>query len=78
MPLRLVLDAIAAITFLKQENGSSHFFSIVKAHFAFYFLIHKLLHKRNKISQKKNLFGKVNWSILFKNKIKGIKWYSEL
>ena len=75
---RLLLDAIAAITFLQQKDGFSHFFAIVKAHFCFYFAIPKLIVKRQKIQQKNKLVGKVNWSILFKNKIKGIKRFSDL
>ncbi|MEE2699915.1 MAG: glycosyltransferase family 2 protein [Bacteroidota bacterium] len=78
IPIRLVLDAIAAITFLKQKNGIAHLFAIIKAHFAFYCSIPKLIAKRQKITQKRNLAGKVSWSILFKNKIKGIKKFSEL
>ena len=34
--------------------------------------------KRKKINQKNNLIGKVDWSILLQNKIKGIKRFSEL
>ncbi len=78
IPLRLLLDAVAAITFLKQKNGFSHFFAIVKAHFSFYFTIPKLIAKRQKINQKNNLVGKVNWSILFRNKVKGVKQFSDL
>ena len=78
IPIRLLLDAVAAITFLKQKNGFFHFFAIVKAHFAFYFTIPKLIGKRQKISQKNNLAGKMNWSILVKNKLKGIKNFSDL
>ena len=63
---------------LKQENGFFHFFAIVKAHFAFYFAIPKLIGKRQNISQKNNLAGKMNWSILVKNKLKGIKNFSDL
>ncbi len=78
IPFRLFLDSIAAITFLKQKNGHSHFFAIVKAHLAFYSDIPRLVTKRHKISQKNNLTGKVKWCILLKNKIKGIKKFSEL
>ena len=78
IPIRLLLDAVAAITFLKQKNGFFHFFAIVKAHFAFYFAIPKLIEKRRKISQKSSLAGKMNWSILVKNKIKGIKRFTDL
>ena len=78
IPIRLLLDGLAAITFLKQKNGLSHFFAIVRAHFAFYFSIPKLISKRQKISQKNNLLGKMHWSILYKNKISGIKCFSDL
>ena len=75
---RLLLDAVAAITFLKQKDGFSHFFAILKAHFYFYCAIPKLIVKRQKIKQKNKLVGKVNWNILFKNKVKGIKQFSDL
>jgi hypothetical protein len=52
--------------------------AIAKAHFAFYFEMPKLMAKRQKIKQKNNLTGKVDYSILLKNKIKGIKRFSEL
>ena len=78
IPFRLILDAIAAITFLNKSKGFMHFFSIIKAHFSFYFSIPRLIIKRNKISQISNLTGKMNWSILYKNKIKKKKNFSEL
>ena len=78
IPVRLVLDGIAAITFLKKEKGMSHLFAIMKAHFTFYFEIPKLISKRRKINQKCSLIGKMNYSILMKNKLKGIKNFSHL
>jgi GT2 family glycosyltransferase len=78
IPTRLVLDGIAAFTFLSKEKGLQHLLAIAKAHFAFYFAIPKLMAKRKKIKQKNNLIGKVDWSILLQNKIKGIKRFSEL
>ena len=78
IPTRLVLDGVAAITFFNQPKGLQHLLAIVKAHFAFFFAIPKLLAKRQKISQKNNLVGKMNWSILVRNKIKGINNYSDL
>jgi len=78
IPIRLLLDGLAAITFLKQKNGHSHFFAIARAHFAFYFSIPKLISKRQKISQKSKLLAKMDWSILYKNKISGIKYFSDL
>jgi len=78
IPTRLVLDGVAALTFLNKENSMKHVFAIAKAHFIFYFEIPKLIAKRQKINQKNNLIGKVDWSILLQNKIKGIKRFSEL
>jgi GT2 family glycosyltransferase len=78
IPMRLVLDGVASLTFLNQPKGLQHFLAIAKAHFAFYFEIPKLLVKRQEIKQKNNLVGKVNYSILLKNKIKGVKHFQEL
>ena len=78
IPIRLILDGVAAFTFLKQAKGVQHFLMIAKAHFSFYFEIPKLIAKREKIAQQNNLTGKVNCSILLKNKVKGIKTFSDL
>jgi GT2 family glycosyltransferase len=78
IPIRLVLDGVAAFTFLSKEKGLQHVLAIAKAHFTFYFEIPKLIAKHQKIKQKNNLVGKVKYSILLKNKIKGIKQFSEL
>ena len=78
IPIRLVLDGVAALTFLSKKNGLQHVLAIAKAHFIFYFEIPKLIAKREKINQKNNLIGKMNWSILAKNKMNGIKRFSEL
>ena len=78
IPIRLVLDGVAALTFLNKENGMQHVLAIAKAHFIFYFKIPKLIAKRQKIKQKNNLIGKVDWSILLQNKIKGIKRFTDL
>jgi len=78
IPIRLFLDGVASFTFLKQEKGLEHFFSIAKAHFSFYFKIPRLIQKRRKINQKKSLSGKVKFSIIFKNKIQKIKYFSDL
>ena len=78
IPIRLVLDGIAAITFLGNKKGISHLFAVIKAHFSFYFEIPKLIAKRRKIKQKCSLTGKTNYSILVKNKLKGIKNFSDL
>jgi len=78
LPVRLFLDGIAAFTFLQQNKGIQHYLMIAKAHFSFYFKIPKLIFKRAKINQHKNLNGKTYYSILLKNKIKGIKIFSDL
>jgi hypothetical protein len=78
IPIRLILDGVAAFTFLKKVKGVQHFLVIAKAYFSFYFEIPKLIAKRRKIAQQNNLTGKVNYSILLKNKVKGIKAFSDL
>ena len=78
IPIRLILDGIAAFTFLFQRNGFLHFLSIIKAHFTFYLNINKLIRKRSKIKQKSNHKGIMNNSILFLNKIKKNNKFSDL
>ena len=78
IPIRLILDGIAAFTFLSKRNGLLHFLSIIKAHFTFYLNINKLIRKRSKIKQKSNHQGKINTSILFLNKIKQNNKFSDL
>ena len=78
IPMRLVLDGVAALTFLNKEKGLEHVLAIAKAHFSFYFAIPNLIAKHQKINQKNSLVGKKNWSILVKNKMNGIKQFSEL
>ena len=75
---RLPLDGIAAITFLKKEDGIGHLFSILRAHLIFYISIPLLTIKRSKIKQKRKVFGISNFSILFKYYALGIKKYSNL
>ena len=78
IPLRLVLDGLAAITFLYKYKDLDHIFAIVRAHFSFFITIPNLLAKRQKITQKINLVGKMNFSILIRNKLNGVKRFSEL
>ena len=78
IPARLILDGVAAFTFLSKEKGLQHVLSIAKAHFAFYFEIPKLMAKRKKIDQKNNFVGKIEKSIIVKNKLQGIKNFSDL
>ena len=78
IPIRLVLDGIASITFLSKKQGIKHLFAVMKSHFAFYFEIPKLIEKRRKINQKSSLEGRMKYSILVQNKLKGNKKFSEL
>ena len=76
--LRLPLDGIASLTFIKKENGILHVLSVLRAHLVFYVSIPILFIKRVRINQKDNLVGKSNFSILYKYYIMGIKKFSEL
>ena len=78
IPIRLILDGVAAFTFLKQRKGLLHFLMIGKAHIHFYSKIPELILKRKHITQKRKLIGKTNYSILIKNKIKRIKAFDKL
>ena len=64
IPTRLVLDGVAAITFLNQPKGLQHLMAIAKAHFSFFLAIPKLLAKRKMINQKSKLDGKMQVSEL--------------
>lgn len=75
---RLPLDGIAAITFLKKEDGIGHLFSILRAHLIFYISIPLLTIKRSKIKRKRKVLGISSFSILFKYYALGIKKYSNL
>ena len=78
IPLRLILDGVAAITFINKEKGLEHIISIVKAHFHFFIALPKLISKRQLINQKRKLTGRTNWSIIIKNKVLGIRKFSDL
>ncbi|MBE51095.1 MAG: dTDP-Rha--alpha-D-GlcNAc-pyrophosphate polyprenol alpha-3-L-rhamnosyltransferase [Flavobacteriales bacterium] len=66
--LRLILDAVAAVTFLNKQQRFSHIFSVIKAHFSFYINLLTLWKKRIVIKQKIALIGKVRYSIIIQNK----------
>ena len=77
-PIRLILDGLAAFTFLKKPYGINNFFAVIRAHFSFYFSLPNLIYKRKNIDRQKNVFRKINYNILFKNKIKKLKKFSDL
>ena len=78
IPLRLFLDGLAAFSFLMNKNGIRHFSAVLKAHFAFYVLLPKMLIKRRGINQKNNVKGVMKGSLLVKHKIYKIDSFSEL
>jgi GT2 family glycosyltransferase len=48
---RMILDGIAAISFLKQPKGWQSFMSVFRAHINFYMMLGSLIKKRKKITQ---------------------------
>ncbi len=73
--MRMLLDGVAAFQFLFQGKPL-HFFAVGRAHFGFYGLIPKFLHKRKIFASKKHHF-KVK-SIVFQYFIRNIKVFNEL
>ena len=78
IPLRLILDGIAAITFLKKNNGISHLLSVGKAHLSFYTRIPSLIVKRLESNKKINLSGQVKFSILSRYYLEKVKRFQDL
>tara|TARA_B100000902_G_scaffold398712_1_gene466531 strand:+ start:4512 stop:5531 length:1020 start_codon:yes stop_codon:yes gene_type:complete len=78
IPTRLILDGLASIVFIFKSNGIKHFYSIFRSHIYFYMNLPKLIIKRKRLNQKEILEGKLNSSIIYKNKILKIKKFSEL
>ena len=72
---RLILDGIAGVKFLV-ELKPKHTWSIIKAHFSFYYHFPQMLKKRKQITQKKN-YSNIN-SIVWNYFVKGIKKYNDL
>ena len=78
LPIRLVLDGVASMTFLSKEKGFIHFLSILKAHFSFYINIPKLIKKRKNIKQKGGVTNKYKKSILLEYYLKKKKKFSDI
>ena len=51
--LRMVLDGVAAISFLPYKNGVGNFFAVWKAHFSYYWMFFKIMKKRKHVTQRK-------------------------
>lgn len=75
--IRLVLDGIAGLFFLINGNFNG-FISVLKAHFAFYASLNKMLQKRKKLMQKESLSGIYPKSIVWNYFIKKKRKFSEL
>lgn len=51
--LRMILDGIAALSFLPNKNGWGNFWAVIKAHFSYYGLLPALMRKRKSIPKRK-------------------------
>ena len=78
IPFRLLLDGVAAVSFLSNKNGVRHCLAVLRAHFVFYLLLPKMISKRRDIEQKNNVTGRMKWSLLIKNKLYNIDSFSDL
>ena len=78
LPIRLILDGIASVTFLNKEKGFMHLLSILKAHFSFYINIPSLIKKRRNIRQRVELSQKYKKSILLDYYLKNKKRFSDI
>lgn len=77
IPLRLILDGVAAFSFLRMEKGPSHLFGVMRAHFMFYTQIPKLIIKRKKNYQENNFKFRIN-TIIISFYLRKIRKFSEL
>ena len=75
--LRLILDGVAGIKFL-MEGRPVHVFSIVKAHWSFFFGVPKLLKKRKKSKPVNNNKCILQSSIVLDFYLRGRKKYSQI
>jgi GT2 family glycosyltransferase len=75
--IRLVLDGIAGVFFLINGNVKG-IVAVLKAHFAFYASLNKMLQKRKQLTQKDNLSGIYTKSIVWNYFVKKKKKFSEL
>jgi GT2 family glycosyltransferase len=73
--LRMVLDGIAALQLLLQAKPS-HFFAVFKAHFSFYYLLHRCVSKRKNIKKRRGYAAQK--SIVWQYFIKRQRLFSDL
>jgi GT2 family glycosyltransferase len=67
--IRLILDGVAGVRFLSQGKFK-HLFAVLKAHFAFYWLLPKNYKKRDKFQSNKYYFTKSVVFLYYINKVK--------
>ena len=85
IPLRLILDGLAGVKFLK-EKQFKHIWAIIRAHFYVYFHIFHIIDKRHKTTQlienqriaPPNMVGILRGSIVWKYFVEGKKTFSQL
>ncbi len=77
LPIRIVLDNVAAIWSVKNNRNFKDCFAIVKAHLSFFVLINSLLNKRSKVMRKSSVKLSV-FSIVWKYFVQGKKRYIDL
>lgn len=75
LPIRMILDGIAAIKFLIEGRGK-HFLAILNAHLNFYKMLPVFLKKRKKVPKKFGSFSK--FSVVCSHYFLGINKYSEM
>lgn len=75
--LRLILDGIAAISFLPHKNGINNFFAVFKAHLSFYCIFFKVMKKRENVPNRKvgNIYKK---SVVFDFFLRKKRKFSDL
>ena len=79
LPVRFILDGIAALSFLSNnQNGYTHLFSVFKAHLSFYTKLPILIKKRWNTNTETSLTGRFSFSILGKYYLMKYKKYSDL
>jgi GT2 family glycosyltransferase len=78
---RMILDGVAAFKFLLDAQPK-HFFAVIRAHFAYYYMLPNTLAKRKKLKQKANFkFSRsftYKGNIVFEYFLKNKKKYSDL
>ena len=78
---RLILDAIAAMKFLF-AGQANHFWAVIRAHFAYYYLLPQTLSKRKKLKQQAGFKFSHSFTykgnIVFDHFLRGKKKFTDL